>query len=176
MKGLNPNFGTIRVIYIIYNTMDNLRYVGQTVKTAIQRFMQHLSTAKRIENSIGIEYNLKLKQKRLYTHMIKIGLNHWRVYPLERIESTSNTHFKSLAAKVELFWIKHLNTLNPYGLNMILPVTKLHGDAVVKVHNQTLAQCDIKDKNHNHSALVAYTVRHFASRNYRYRIPYVRQI
>jgi hypothetical protein len=95
LANFQPHLIREQVIYIIYNMKDDLRYVGQTSKDAIHRFMEHIQQAKRQSNSL--EYNQAMKQKLLYTHMIKIGLDNWRIYPLEHIPATDSGMFKKLA-------------------------------------------------------------------------------
>ena len=56
--------------------------------------------------------------------MLKSGLNDWRIYPIEHIETDNIECFKQLANERELFWINYFNTLTPYGLNMNLPLAE----------------------------------------------------
>ena len=62
---------TKKVIYVVYNTKDKLRYIGQSVKDAIGRFMQHLQAARRMEKSESVGYKKMMKQQLLYVHMVK---------------------------------------------------------------------------------------------------------
>ena len=164
ITNLFPRLHTEQIIYVIYNMQDTLRYIGQSNKDAIHRFMEHLQTAKRIANSELLKYTQSRKQKLLYTHMLKTGLDIWRIYPIENIETDKLECFKQLATERELFWIKYFNTLTPYGLNMNLPI------ATEKVQLPVLppeTEGKVKDQNDgDFKSLVPYKRRRYDSRNY----------
>ena len=88
-------------------------YVGQTTKNAIQRFQEHIQCAKRLLQSQDLNFRKDKKQQLLYTRMCETGINNWRIIPIESlIPSIENR---------ETFWINKLQTLQPNGLNYILP-------------------------------------------------------
>ena len=150
---------------------DDLRYVGQTSKDAIHRFMEHIQQAKRQSNSL--EYNQAMKQKLLYTHMLKIGLDNWRVYPLEHIPASDKVMFKKLANTRELDWMIQFNTGRPNGLNMIHPVAmdKTLENETVK---EPVKVSSTEDKKQE--MMVTRSQRKYDSRNYPRRIRYLNKL
>ena len=74
VTNLFPLLTTKQIIYIIYNIQDHLRYIGQTNKDAIHRFMEHIQTAKRIANSDLLKYNQFLKQKAVIHAYAKVWI------------------------------------------------------------------------------------------------------
>ena len=123
-KHLNwkPKLKTTHVIYVIYNTIDNLKYIGQTSKDGISRFLEHLQAAARINKEGNYEHYKMSKQRLLYTHMLKTGVKFWRTFPIVGINSYEY-QWQQLADQFEFIWIHMFNTLKPKGLNMILPNT-----------------------------------------------------
>ena len=140
---------------MVYNTKDNLRYIGQSVKDGIGRFIQHLQAARRMEKSESVEYKKMMKQQLLYVHMVKIGIEYWKIYPLEQI-LTDEVNYKRLANIREAYWIKKLNTLTPQGLNMILPTDEDLGEPDEVLSNQITT-----------SPSVVHPLRRFEARNIR---------
>jgi len=136
--------------------------------------MQHLQLAKRIAHAGLLDYNQSQKQKLLYTHMLKIGLDTWRIYSIEHIEAVNNEAFKISANARELFWIKYFNTRNPSGLNMILPVAiEDSSKKATKIHDNINAVQDIVGEA---KILVPYKRRCFGSRIYNRRIQYLSKL
>src|SRR5258705_4852403 len=72
------------------------RYLGQTSKDAITRLKEHLQATKNMEKHGDLEFNKSSKQKNLYTHMLKLGINIWRIFPIVQIISPK-ADFKTLA-------------------------------------------------------------------------------
>jgi len=164
---VHPRLDTNKVIYIVYNTSDNMRYIGHTSKDATHRFMEHLRKAKQLSKLELVEYNTLMKQKLLYTHMVKIGLEGWYVYPIEQVQA-DNLSFKTTACERELFWIKHFGTLTPHGLNMILPLSPNHTLIESKVDNIALdSKVDNAVDLNTTQPLVVYPLRRFESRNFK---------
>jgi len=174
LKGINtniqPKLNTDQVIYVIYNIRNHMKYIGQTSKNAIQRFMEHLQAAKRLEVNKSPD-KFQAKQKLLYQHMCSLGLDKWRVYAVEHLDTQEKGMFKQLADLRETFWIKYFNTLTPAGLNMILPIndvtyTDLKGGEIKRDIN-------LEERHLSKNQLVPYKVRRYNSRNYLHRIQYI---
>ncbi len=168
LKGLKrvnvrPRLDTKQVIYIVYNTRDTMRYIGHTSKDAIYRFMEHVRQAKQMIKLDLVEYNIKMKQKLLYSNMIKIGLEGWYVYPIEQVQA-DNLNFKEVACGREQFWIQYFGTLTPHGLNMILPASENNKvDTILESKADNEEAGDIKTTQ----PLVVYKLRRYDSRNYK---------
>lgn len=90
-----------KYIYKITNLINNKVYVGQT-NDPIRREREHFSLTSSI-----LEDN---KNKILYSAMLKYGINN---FSFEIIEDKTENYNER-----EKFWIKELNSLNPFGYNM----------------------------------------------------------
>jgi hypothetical protein len=149
----HPKFDTTHVIYVIYNIADSFRYIGQTSKTASARFIEHIQAAKRVRASADTDTLIKSKQQLLYTHMLKLGIDLWYIYPIEGIAVSM---FGQLANVREAFWIIRFKTLSPLGLNKLLPPAGIDIDILAQPQ-----------------PLVVYKRRRFQSRNYRKKLQHL---
>ena len=86
-------------IYLITNTITGKNYVGQTKRTIEARFKSHLREAKNQKYSMYLHNSIR-----------KYGEEHFTVIILEEC-SAEQVHER------EKFWIKHLNTKEPFGYN-----------------------------------------------------------
>jgi hypothetical protein len=103
------------VIYAMYSTQSNKVYVGQTLGTAVARFQQHVWKA-----HAG-------KGTPLSQFIRKVGMGSMFIFPLEVIPKdkymdtqTSKGRRKAFldaATPRERFWMEHLHTYEPRGLN-----------------------------------------------------------
>ena len=95
---------TSNVVYLLYCTRCNTQYVGETKNTLKQRFYLHRSN---INKNTG---TLVTKHFNQNSH----SLTDLRCIAIEK--QHNNNHTQRLAR--EAFWIKKLQTLHPYGLNV----------------------------------------------------------
>lgn len=86
------------VVYLIVQISTNKYYVGKTTRHINERFKQHMGSNKSL---IGQQVKLKGKQD-----------FHW--FLLDRCYSEGEL------ANTEIFYIKYLNTLRPFGFNKVL--------------------------------------------------------
>ncbi|HVW97146.1 MAG TPA: hypothetical protein VHA56_14340 [Mucilaginibacter sp.] len=103
------------VIYAIMAVGSQKLYVGQTVKSALARFQQHVSTARRGESTP------------LHVHIRQVGIHPFYLIPLEVIPprmytsangKVDNKLFRSVASPREKFWIERLHSYQPRGYNV----------------------------------------------------------
>ena len=121
--------------------------------------MEHLRSAQNMVASNMLEYNISMEYKKLYTHMVKTGLEYWRILPIVHIDYSAGTDFKNVADVHEKFWIQCFNTRSTHGLNMYIPKVTLHTTAepVTRVHT-----FPISGKK-----------RRFTSRHYKHRLQFL---
>lgn len=100
-------------IYLIETTQSPLKYVGQTVKTLEERFIEH----KQAYQSPKRKNNSRL----LFNAFDKFGLESFSIKLLE-----DNIEYKKLAER-ENYWINQRGTMFPNGLNMIKGVNSSVG-------------------------------------------------
>ena len=81
-------------IYKITNTINGKAYVGKTLKTAQERFIQHIKDSKRPEYA----------NKILYRAFNKYGISNFKLEELEHVIDTSELDDR------EIYWIKKLDT------------------------------------------------------------------
>src|SRR5690606_1322037 len=86
-------------VYQIVNDVDDLKYVGSTVRTLAERMTDHRRASK-----TGTEA--------IYQHMRAIGVEHFKILLLEQTGPTTRVALKALEHK----WIVAMNTVNN-GLN-----------------------------------------------------------
>ena len=97
------------IIYAIYCERSRMLYVGQTSKTAMERFAQHARKARRGEGDS------------LHRAMRCHGWDRYRVFCLEKIPKrlyTDTKSFSQVATPRERFWIDRLHTYKPLGFNV----------------------------------------------------------
>lgn len=99
---VDTSFGRI---YLIETTQSPLKYVGQTVKTLEERFIEHKQAYQRPKR--------KNNSRLLYKAFEQFGVESFFIRLLE-----DNIENKSLAEK-ENYWINYYGTMYPNGLNMI---------------------------------------------------------
>lgn len=111
------------VIYAIMSMGSQKIYVGQTVKSALERFQQHVSTARRGETTP------------LHVHIRQVGIGKIYIVPLEMIPTSrytgidgkvDNSLFRSVATPREKFWIERLHSYTPRGYNVEWAGRKRH--------------------------------------------------
>jgi hypothetical protein len=111
------------VIYAIMSLGSQKIYVGQTVKSALDRFQQHVSTARRGEATP------------LHVHIRQVGIGKFYIIPLEVIPKhryigvdgkVDNRLFRSVATPREKFWIERLHSYTPRGYNVEWAGRKRH--------------------------------------------------
>lgn len=94
------------IIYKITNDINNKIYVGQTWKTAEQRFARHCAEA-RWKNTKRMPIILAIK---------KYGKEHFTISELETLVDCTQIKLDER----EVFWGMELNTLSPNGYNLKL--------------------------------------------------------
>lgn len=87
------------VIYLITNKTNGKQYVGQTIHSAEERFVQHCKPSER---------NCRLLNRAIQ----KYGVQAFEVSVLEHVESADELDSR------EIYWIEKLNTLSPNGYNL----------------------------------------------------------
>lgn len=111
------------VIYALMSMGSQKIYVGQTVHTALSRFQQHVSAARRGESTP------------LHVHIRSVGIHKFYVIPLEVIPThryigkdgkVDNTLFRAAASPRERFWIERLHSYTPRGYNVEWAGRKRH--------------------------------------------------
>lgn len=100
-------------IYLIETTQSPLKYVGQTVKSLEERFIEHKQAYQRPKR--------KNKSRLLFNAFDDFGLDTFFIRLLE-----DNIEYKKLAER-ENYWINQLGTMFPKGLNMIKGVNSSVG-------------------------------------------------
>ena len=90
------------IIYMIYNDINDLKYVGCTNKSAEERFKVHKNDSKRN----------KFSHRLLYNDMIKFGYEHFFIKELEEVDE------KEKFSREE-YWIKEMDSYhNGYNMNL----------------------------------------------------------
>jgi group I intron endonuclease len=120
-------------IYVIQNALNGKQYVGQTIKTAEARLIQHFREAK--YSKPGSRY---------LNHAIrKYGDDNFKVSVLE-----DNIDDNDILDNLERKFIQELNTLAPNGYNI-----QTGGQAKGRTHcessRELMRQMKLGDKNHN---------------------------
>lgn len=88
-------------IYIIYNTINNKAYVGQTIRDVKVRFKQHLRLDKSSCNQL------------IYKAIVKYGKENFKYEILkENINNYTDLNY------FEEYYVKEKNTLSPNGYNL----------------------------------------------------------
>lgn len=122
-------------IYVIYNTINNIKYIGQTAKTLDNRMKHHYS-------------NIKYKQTKLYKAMNKLGKENFYIHLIEEVSEED-------ADERELYWILRFSKRYPL-YNEKISKGKCGGDTLSHHENlneikKKLSFEKIKGKNPNAS-------------------------
>ena len=84
------------IIYLITNTKNGKKYIGQTARTAVARYCQHIESAFRLADG---------KRNCFYREIAECGENALDVFKLQIIEECSD----ELKLERESFWIERYN-------------------------------------------------------------------
>lgn len=84
------------IIYLITNTKNGKKYVGQTARTAVARYCQHIESAFRLADG---------KRNCFYREIAECGESALDVFKFQIIEECSD----ELKLERESFWIEHYN-------------------------------------------------------------------
>jgi Mor family transcriptional regulator len=84
------------IIYLITNTKNGKKYVGQTTRTAVARYCQHIESAFRLADG---------KRNCFYREIAECGESALDVFEFQIIEECSD----ELKLERESFWIEHYN-------------------------------------------------------------------
>lgn len=96
-------------IYMIENDINDLKYIGQTIKTVKERWASHKSC-------VNIEkYN---KQYPIYYAMSKYGINHFYISLLQKYECDNLEELRVQLNNAEIYYINKYNTVRPNGYNI----------------------------------------------------------
>ena len=117
-ENIDTSFGRI---YLIETTQSPLKYVGQTVKTLEERFIEHKQAYQRPKR--------KNNSRLLFNAFDEFGLESFSIKLLE-----DNIENKKLAER-ENYWINQLGTMFPNGLNMIKGNRSNVGYGIETVYN-----------------------------------------
>ncbi len=124
-QAFDCNLHTTGVIYAIIHLPSKKIYVGQTINSAMHRFMGHWRT----RNSFIPNHSQFKKQRILMEFMRKSNyIDDFVVWPLQRINPACyidyhgrkhKNYFRRYACGVEQWWIDNLRTLGIKGLNQL---------------------------------------------------------
>lgn len=105
---LNPNTNMYEGrIYLAINTINNMKYVGQTQTTIDERWRKHKTDSK-----------LKLIKMVFHDAIRKYGVESFNIVELEKIEHNEFKKFIEILNDKEKHYIKELNTIAPNGYNL----------------------------------------------------------
>jgi len=111
------------VNYVIYSVSNSrMLYVGQTCKSAFERFQEHIREAKRLSQLASSSFDFKP----LYAAIAKEGFHSFRVFPIEKVNGNffdsegrfALNLFKVVASQLERKWMSILHTFFPRGYNL----------------------------------------------------------
>jgi hypothetical protein len=97
-------------------------YVGQTCKSAFERFQEHIREAIRLSKLASSSFDFKP----LYAAIAKEGFHSFRVFPIEKVDGKfvdsegcfALNLFKVVASQLERKWMSILHTFFPRGYNL----------------------------------------------------------
>jgi hypothetical protein len=97
-------------------------YVGQTCKSAFERFQEHIKEAKRLSKLASSSFDFKP----LYAAITNEGFHSFRVFPIEKVDGNffdskgrfALNLFKVVASQLERKWMSILHTFFPRGYNL----------------------------------------------------------
>jgi hypothetical protein len=97
-------------------------YVGQTCKSAFERFQEHIREAKRLSKLASSSFDFKP----LYAAIAKEGFHSFRVFPIEKVDGNfldsegcfALNLFKVVASQLKRKWMSILHTFFPRGYNL----------------------------------------------------------
>lgn len=124
-------------IYKIINDVDHKIYVGQTINSIKYRWWHHLYKG-RNPNKPETDYPL-------YRAMRKYGESHFSISIIEEVND-------DLLNEREIYWIKQLNSITPYGYNC-----SFGGEGETKFDHNEILNYFLEESNLNASK----TARHF---------------
>lgn len=96
-------------IYEITSSKTKKKYIGQTRVSIQQRWSQHRSAAKNIDDD---------NQYLLYKAMNKYGVDNFDIKQIEEIVSKTKDELIKLLNQREIYYIEHYQSLMPCGYNM----------------------------------------------------------
>lgn len=96
-------------IYCIKNTINNKKYIGQTIKTLSERFGEHKWDAVHRNNHRGMI---------LYRAMNKYGIDKFCIIEIEKISDADKKVLRKRLDELEILYISKYHTLSPDGYNV----------------------------------------------------------
>lgn len=133
-------------IYCITNKVNGMQYVGQTIRTILQRWYCHKTESKNINDKTYFHSAIR-----------KYGSDNFDIVELKRISCKSKQELKEKLDSLEQHYISQLNTLRPNGYNLtvggdtssdtrrreIAKISK-HGELICKYNSISDALRDMK--------------------------------
>lgn len=94
-------------IYCVTNTVNNKKYIGQTIRSIKRRWSAHQTEAKS-----------ELNPSYFHKAILKYGSNNFNIEEIMRIEGNSKEELKQELDKLEIKYIEGFNTIRPNGYNI----------------------------------------------------------
>jgi hypothetical protein len=113
-------------IYMIYNTVNNDFYIGQTITTINERFKQH-------------KYDAKTNSGIFHIIMNHIGIDNWKIIELEKIGYKTIEELNTNILQKEKEWILRLNP----SLNTYVPFNSKTNTKIIDIFNDIIKQTDL---------------------------------
>jgi|ERR1700728_1460568 len=115
------------IIYLITNLVNGKMYVGQTIKTASARFVQHIWTANNKDGHL------------IHNAIRKYGSENFKISIIDAAFTAEELDYK------ETWYIQSLNCLDrKIGYNLKLPIPHTEG------YRKKLSESHLGDKNHSY--------------------------
>lgn len=95
-------------IYKLFNDCNSKLYIGQTIRTLKRRWEDHVSSAK----------SHARKSMIIYDAMRELGIDKFHMSLIEEVTTSSKEKLLELLNQKEIYYIKELNTIKPYGYNV----------------------------------------------------------